>query len=257
MFPVSQPVPVEQQSKPVIRVATPLGRVAPLGAVAGPLRGAGAPEPGMPDDTTPKVITTEAERNAWDIVKAILRERGASERRALRDVQRYGRLLLDDNRNKRPCLLWFQHPHKKPRSLLEVDKTGPAWLQEGSAEYAAVRTHTHEGVLEQRDSSFAEAKAQRRTQARETAAPLQSLETYAGMFAVGGDISYPLGFMATDFLVENFGDFPALPALVSFYEAIGPDTTWQDAFQNTFGLSIDEFYAEFEAYRLEHFPPLP
>ena len=77
------------------------------------------------------------------------------------------------------------------------------------------------------------------------------------MFAVGGDISYPLGFMAVDFLVDNFGDLSALPALVSFYDEIGPGTTWQDAFWSTFGISIDEFYAEFEAYRHEHFPPLP
>ena len=91
------------------------------------------------------------------------------------------------------------------------------------------------------------------TQARETTAPLQSTETYNGLKAADG-VGYPLGFMATDFLVDNFG---GLPALVSFYDAIGPGTTWQDAFWSTFGLSVDEFYAEFEAYRLENFPPLP
>ena len=131
-------------------------------------------------------------------------------------------------------------------------ETDPPWLIEGSAVYAEVRTGVHEGLF-----SFAQSKAWHMDGARKTAAPLQSLETYEDMFAVGADISYHLGFMAVDFLVENFGDLPALPALVSFYEEIGPGTTWQAAFRSAFGISIREFYAAFEAYRLEHFPPLP
>ena len=131
-----------------------------------------------------------------------------------------------------------------------VRQNGPIWLIEGSAVYAQIRAGTHEGLL-----NFAGVKAGRMTQARKTAAPLQSLETQEA-YASSGSV-FTLGFMAVDFLVDNFGGLPALPTLVSFYDAIGPNMTWQDAFQDTFGISIDEFYAEFEAYRLEHFPPLP
>ena len=134
-----------------------------------------------------------------------------------------------------------------------VYKIGPAWLLEGSAIYVAVKTEAHEGSPEQRASRFAESKAWLMDRSQETAAPLQSMETYNGLKAAD-DVGYWVGAVAADFLIDHFG---GLPALVSFYEAIGPGTTWQDAFQETFGMSIDEFYAEFEAYRLETFPPLP
>ena len=126
----------------------------------------------------------------------------------------------------------------------------PVWLSEGSAVYVQERFDDSIFV-----NDFAGSKAWYRTQARKTAAPLQSLETHADLRAAG--VGYELGFMAVDFLVENFGSLPALVALVSFYDAIGPDTTWQDAFQSTFEISVDEFYSAFEAYRLENFPPLP
>ena len=134
-----------------------------------------------------------------------------------------------------------------------VYKTGPAWLLEGSAIYVQYRTGAHEGLLEHGASSFAEVKAWEMDRSRETAAPLPSMETYNGLKAADG-VGYTLGFVAADFLVENFG---GLPALVSFYDAIGPGTTWQAAFRSTFGISIDEFYVEFEAYRTANFPPLP
>ena len=137
-----------------------------------------------------------------------------------------------------------------------VYKTGPAWLGEGSAEYVSGRIRTHELLLEYGYPSFAEYQVWLADRARETAAPLQSTETYNGLAAADG-VGYELGFMAVDFLVDNFGDLPALPALVSFYDAIGPGTTWYTAFRSTFGISIDEFYVEFEAYRRETFPPLP
>lgn len=49
---------------------------------------------------------------------------------------------------------------------------------------------------------------------------------------------------------------PLLSALfVSFL--LFPCSSADAAIRAAFGLSIDEFYAEFEAYRHEHFPPLP
>ena len=135
-----------------------------------------------------------------------------------------------------------------------VRPNGPEWLLEGSAEYVRARTGAHEGLLEHGESSFVEARAWRMAQAREIAAPLQSLEIQQAFLDFSDIGSFELGFMATDFLVDNFG---GLPALVSFYDEIGPGTIWQAAFQSTFDISIDEFYAEFEAYRTEHFPPLP
>ena len=81
-----------------------------------------AQAPGIPDDTDPKIITTEEELNAWYIIKAILRERVAPERITMRDVQRHCSILLDDNRNKRICRLWFNNPKRKQLGLFDVDK---------------------------------------------------------------------------------------------------------------------------------------
>lgn len=94
--------------------------LAPLSSAALP-----APDPALPDDraTDTKIITTEEEVHAWYLIKAILRERVAPERVTMRDVQRYCSILLDDNRNKRLCLLWFNNPEKKAVSVFDADKT--------------------------------------------------------------------------------------------------------------------------------------
>ena len=73
-------------------------------------------------DTDTKIITTEEELNAFYIIKAILRGRVAPERVAMRDVQTYCGILLDDNRNKRICLLRFNNPKKKQLSLFDASK---------------------------------------------------------------------------------------------------------------------------------------
>ena len=73
-------------------------------------------------DTDTKIVTTEEELNAFYIIKAILRGRVAPERVAMRDVQTYCGILLDDNRNKRICLLRFNNPKNKQLSLFDASK---------------------------------------------------------------------------------------------------------------------------------------
>ena len=199
----------------------------------------------------------ERERAEWR--ERVLANGGWGEVYAGSLIFLYGEWLFSQTDEGLLGLMTHEYFHVLQESVSEakhfshdvVSEIGPAWLLEGSAVYAEVRPGEHEGFY-----SSAETKAWQRSRARKTAAPLPSTETYNGLFAADG-VGYPLGFMAVDFLVENFGDLPALVAVVSFYDAIEPGTTWQDAFQDAFGISIDEFYVEFEAYRLEHFPPLP
>ena len=90
-------------------------------------------------------------------------------------------------------------------------------------------------------------------QARKIAEFLQSLETVGAFFALSGDnLSYALGRLAVGLLADDYG---GLQALTQFYRAIEPGTIWQEAFENTFGISIDDFYQKFEDYRSENFPP--
>ena len=72
--------------------------------------------------TDTKIVTTEEELNAWYIIKAMLRGRVAPARVTMRDVQRYCGILLDDNRNKRICLLHFNNPKNKQLSLFDADR---------------------------------------------------------------------------------------------------------------------------------------
>ena len=60
----------------------------------------------------PKYITTEEELEGFQIVKAILREKIASERIAFRDTQSYFGILLDDNNRKPLARLHFNSSNK-------------------------------------------------------------------------------------------------------------------------------------------------
>ncbi|QDP86690.1 restriction endonuclease [Chryseobacterium sp. SNU WT5] len=60
----------------------------------------------------PKFITTEEELEGFQIVKAILREKIATERIAFRDTQSYFGILLDDNNRKPLARLHFNSSNK-------------------------------------------------------------------------------------------------------------------------------------------------
>ncbi|ATL46493.1 restriction endonuclease [Chitinophaga caeni] len=61
---------------------------------------------------SPKIITTEEEKEAAQIIKAILRELLPAARIAFRDTQSYFGILLDDNNRKPLARLHFNHSKK-------------------------------------------------------------------------------------------------------------------------------------------------
>lgn len=70
-----------------------------------------------PVDSSPQpneaVITTDDERVAFNIVKAIGTEIVAPERIFMRDAKSYCAVILDDNNRKTICRLYFNNPDKK------------------------------------------------------------------------------------------------------------------------------------------------
>ncbi len=72
------------------------------------------------NNDVPKVITTEEEMEAFQIVKAILREKIPAERIAFRDTQSYFGILLDDNNRKPICRFHFG----ASRKLVELFHNG-------------------------------------------------------------------------------------------------------------------------------------
>ena len=65
-----------------------------------------------PSETTSSVETTEEERECYYIVRAILREVTLPKRIAMRDVQSYCGILLDDNNRKPICRFHFNSVQK-------------------------------------------------------------------------------------------------------------------------------------------------
>ena len=127
---------------------------------------------------------------------------------------------------------------------------GPEWLMEGSARYVEGLTLEHAGLWD-----LSAAIAARMARARKFTRSLQSLETTEAFFALPSvSDGYTLGALAAGFLADNYG---GLHALTRYYRSIEPGTTWEEAFENTFGISINEFYREFGQYRSENFPPSP
>lgn len=121
----------------------------------------------------------------------------------------------------------------------QVRPGGPVWLNEGSAEWMGYQVAAARGAY-----SFPAALAGYIKQAKATDAPLSQLETYAQMHAVPA--AYGWLFAACDYLASRAG---GLPAFLDYWRRIGAGTPWRDAFQQSFGRSVDQFYAEFAAYR--------
>ncbi|MDR2895027.1 MAG: type I restriction enzyme HsdR N-terminal domain-containing protein [Alistipes sp.] len=70
----------------------------------------------------PKIQTTEEEKEAYHIVKAILRSVVAGDRITYRDAQTYFTVLIDDNNRKLVCRLYLNSPTNKGISFVGDDK---------------------------------------------------------------------------------------------------------------------------------------
>ncbi|MDR2979781.1 MAG: type I restriction enzyme HsdR N-terminal domain-containing protein [Bacteroidales bacterium] len=69
-----------------------------------------------------KVITTEEEKEAFFIIKSILRSEIEGERITFRDAQTYFSILIDDNNRKPVCRLYLNSPTNKCIAFIGEDK---------------------------------------------------------------------------------------------------------------------------------------
>lgn len=79
------------------------------------------PETHSEQEDKPRVITTEEEIEAFNIVKAILRQKVDAPRIVARDTQSYFGVLLDDNNRKPLCRLHF-NTKQKYIGIFDADK---------------------------------------------------------------------------------------------------------------------------------------
>lgn len=127
----------------------------------------------------------------------------------------------------------------------EVRIIGPAWIQEGFATWQADRALAMGGVVPYEQSRQRLLRQSQRVDVR-----LRETETYNGLR--GGPGRYDMAAMASELLATGAGE----ESLITFWTLLRPGTSWQEAFETTFGMTVDEFYRRFEAHRADGFPEL-
>lgn len=117
---------------------------------------------------------------------------------------------------------------------------GPAWLIEGSAEWAAARVLDETGLRR-----FDDAQAERLFLAALDDVSLADVENASSSDHSPDARPYVIGFLAVQRLVQERGE----AAFFDYFEALSRSSSWREAFQRAFGDSPEDFYARFDADR--------
>ena len=121
---------------------------------------------------------------------------------------------------------------------LSGGRYGPSWIVEGMAQYLHYQHHDVIGrQTHKRSHQLALATA------RLEQSSLRNMETY-----FNAPRKYAVSFLATDHLVKRANE----DALFDFYRNMRNMPSWQAAFLDSFGISVEDFYEEFAKYRAEN-----
>ncbi|MCY4416334.1 MAG: hypothetical protein OXE87_08510 [Chloroflexi bacterium] len=127
----------------------------------------------------------------------------------------------------------------------EVRVIGPAWMQEGFATWHSDRALPMGGII-----PYEQSRDRLIRQSQRVDVQLNETETYDGLKAGPG--RYDMAAMASELLAAEAGE----EALIEFWTLLRPGNPWEQAFESTFGMTIDEFYELFEEHRAAGFPEL-
>lgn len=137
--------------------------------------------------------------------------------------------------------------HEIPRMERGLSVGGPFWLHLAASTYAQYAYRTAAGI------EGAEAIRTRVTgPAAHTTRLLSGTSTWAG-YNESWPKSQALGFLAVEWLVAQAG----APALLEYYRLLPESESWEEAFEGAFGMTTEDFYVAFEAYRAEVVAPFP
>ena len=129
----------------------------------------------------------------------------------------------------------------------QVPRAGPRWLREGIAEFFAYKALDAGSVLSYETERNSTSNHKRFvTQAEGVDRPLSEMEKQDGIRGV----PYPFLLLAAELLASRSGE----DALIRFFSLGQPGTTWQEAFETAFGMTVAEFYELFEEHRAAGFP---
>ena len=136
---------------------------------------------------------------------------------------------------------------------LREELMGPVWFVEGGAEYMAQVTTERlraSGALPRdprfpdRDWSAAERMRDKLRRAREMRARRPELVLAEVEYGPDADLAYDLGSWAVAWLCHEAGPEALIAGFYPRLEQLG----WEAAFVETFGMSSEEFHAEFERF---------
>ena len=140
------------------------------------------------------------------------------------------------------CVSRAPHASYYILAMIPAHDVPPRWLAYGAGEYATTAYRAEAKGLDLEDNL-----AGLRRWVRLSSRSLESRETPDGAFEAGLVATRALGYFAVERLVERAGE----PALFDFYEQQPTHANWKDIFEATFGISVEDFYEEFEASRSE------
>ena len=117
----------------------------------------------------------------------------------------------------------------------------PQWLDDGAEAYAEVSYRAAAGRL-----SFAGYRDLAVTAALHAPHRLEDLDTPDEARAAGEWTTRALGFLAVEWLAEHAGE----PAVFEYYRVLPSSPSRAAAFEAAFGLTFEDFFERFEAYRM-------
>ena len=130
--------------------------------------------------------------------------------------------------------------------LADFPYAGSLWLARAIKGYAQ-----YEYLMAARPDTREQMRIRLAAAARRTLLPLSDLETYDPETTPRPEVGVPLGYFAAELLVERAGE----RALLDYLRERSRAVPWQDTFEAVFGISVDDFYEAFAAYRAEVAPP--
>ena len=116
-------------------------------------------------------------------------------------------------------------------------------MQEGFAEFHGMAALAQGGIR-----PYEQRRHQHLSWALRVDVSLKETETYDGLLAGNG--RFDLAALAAELLASQSSE----RALIRYWTLLGPDITWQQAFQDAFGVTIDDFYTRFANHRANGYP---
>ena len=137
----------------------------------------------------------------------------------------------------------------------DTSARGPFWLVEGSAsyaDYAYTPTRAGREVFFDRYMPYSDL-TWFHLAGSATSGDLEEMGNLQGFLcAFPGPYAYALSFAASVFLAEQAGE----DSYVKYWRLVGERPTWQQAFEEAFGVGVNDFYRAFDEWLPSQLPPL-